>query len=316
MKGRVILVDDYGEGSIVAAELADTGLEVEQVRSCPVGEGIVALLAGPDVPVGPVELAALPDLRIVAATSTGFDHLDLDAIRAAGIYATHVAGYCDEEVAEHVIAMSCSLLRGLHVLDPVARQGRWYDYGSFPPRRIAGARMGIAGFGRIGREVAVRALALGFVVSAYDPFADADAMRAARVERVVDLTTLAATSDVLTLHAALSDATREMIGCEVIAAMPPGSFIVNCARAGLIDHDALGEAIRSGHLGGAALDVFPVEPPRPDDPVFGWPRTLVTPHAAWYSSEAAKAPYQRAARQALAVLEGREPDNTLVSPRR
>ena len=96
--------------------------------------------------------------------------------------------------------------------------------------------------------------------------------------------------------------------------MGPGAYLVNCARAGLVDHAALGEALRSGQLGGCALDVLPTEPPPPSEPAFDWPRTLINPHAAWYSPESATAPYRMAAEAVAAVLEGREPFGALARP--
>src|SRR5262249_49425761 len=114
----------------------------------------------PEVAVVAARLARLPDLRIVAATATGYDHLDLDAIAAAGVWATHCPGYCSEEVAEHVIAFVLALLRGIAFLDNSVRSGAW-DYRLAPPRRVAGAVLGIVGLGRIGREVARRARGLG-----------------------------------------------------------------------------------------------------------------------------------------------------------
>ena len=118
----------------------------------------------------------------------------------------------------------------------------------------------------------------------------------------------------VTLHALLTDGTREMIGAAELALMRPGAFLVNCARAALVDHAALGEALRSGRLGGCALDVLPTEPPAADEPAFGWPRTLLNPHAAWYSPQSATAPYRMAGEAVAAVLEGREPYGALARP--
>ena len=131
---------------------------------------------------------------------------------------------------------------------------------------------------------------------------------------LVGLDELLARADVITLHALLTDETREMIGVQELARMKTGAYLVNCARAALVDHAALGEALRSGHLGGCALDVLPTEPPGPDEPAFGWPRTIITPHSAWYSPESATAPYRMAAEAVAAVLEGREPYAALARP--
>ncbi|HET8979107.1 MAG TPA: NAD(P)-dependent oxidoreductase, partial [Solirubrobacteraceae bacterium] len=276
----------------------------------PAADDVVAVLVPPEIPVGAAELRALPGVRIVAATATGFDHLDTAAIAAAGAWATHCPGYCDEEVAEHAVSLALALLRGVVELDRGARQGIW-DESPAPPRRIAGATLGIVGLGRIGREVAHRATALGMRVLAADPHPPADPP--AGVE-LVGLDELLQGSDVITLHALLTPATRGLIGAAELARLRPGAYLVNCARAALVDHAALGEALRSGHLGGCALDVLPTEPPPPSEPAFGWPRTIINPHSAWYSPQSATAPYRMAAEAVAAVLEGREPYGALARP--
>jgi D-3-phosphoglycerate dehydrogenase len=133
----------------------------------------------------------------------------------------------------------------------------------------------------------------------------------------VDLVLLAdllARADVVTLHTVLTDETRGMIGAEELARMRPDAYLVNCARAALVDHEALGEALHADRLGGCALDVLPAEPPRDDEPALAWPRTLLNPHAAWYSAASATAPYRMAAEAVAAVLEGREPYGALTRP--
>jgi phosphoglycerate dehydrogenase-like enzyme len=105
-----------------------------------------------------------------------------------------------------------------------------------------------------------------------------------------------------------------MIGAREFERMRPGAYLINCARAALVDHQALGEAMRSGRLGGCALDVLPLEPPSGDEPAFGWPRTVITPHSAWYSPASATAPYRMAAEAVAAVLEARDPHGLLARP--
>lgn len=308
---RVVLLDHAGGLEAVASGLGGLdGVELERGDSMPCGPGIVAVLVPPEIPVGPAELRRLPDLRIVAATSTGYDHLDLAAIAAAGAWATHCAGYCDQEVAEHAIASALDLLRGTTLLDRAVRAGAWDEKAS-PPRRVAGATLGIVGLGRIGREVAWRALGLGMRVLASDP-----AIREVTVEGVqmLPLRELLAQADVVTLHALLTPETTGLIGAHELALMRPDAFLVNCARAALVDHAALGAALRSGSLGGCALDVLPHEPPSPGEPALAWPRTLITPHSAWYSPETEPLPYRLAGEAVAAVLSGREPRDALARP--
>ncbi|HEY1569594.1 MAG TPA: NAD(P)-dependent oxidoreductase [Solirubrobacteraceae bacterium] len=308
---RVVLIDEVGDVEAARAALAGhPEIEVQRADALPAGEDIIGVLVGSEVPVGASELTGLPAARIVAATATGYDHLDLPAIAAAGAWATHCPGYCDDEVAETAIAFAADLLRGVTLLDRSVHAGR-YDHLDAPGRRIVGAVMGIVGLGRIGRAVAWRAHALGMRVLASDPVVQADAAAPAELVGLEELLTAA---DVVTLHALLTEDTHELLNAERLAMMRPDAYLVNCARSGLVDHAALGEALRAGRLGGCALDVLPEEPPAPDEPALGWPRTIINPHAAWYSPQSRPAPYRMAAEAVAAVLEGREPTGALVRP--
>ena len=308
---RVVLIDEVGDLDAVRDALP--GAVVERHDGLPAGEDVVGLLVGTEVPVGPPELERVPGVRIVAATATGYDHLDLGAIARAGAWATHCPGYCDEEVAEHAIAFALDLLRGVTLLDRAVHAGR-YDHLEAPGRRVGGAVLGIVGLGRIGREVAWRGHALGMRVLAADPHVDDAAAGAAHAE-LVELEELLAAADVVTLHTLLTEDTREMISAPQLARMRPDAYLVNCARAALVDHAALGEALRAGHLGGCALDVLPAEPPAPDEEALHWPRTIINPHSAWYSPQSGSAPYRIAAEAVAAVLDGREPAGALARPR-
>lgn len=312
-RGTVLVIDPSWELAWAERALEGVGVRIER-SEVPEGGDVVGLLVCPEVPVGAIELERLPRLEAVATNSTGFDHLDVDALSAAGVWCSNVAGYCTEEVAEHTIACTLALLRGVVELDRDLRRGGWYPY-PVEPRRVSGACIGIVGFGRIGRAVAARAVALGMSAVAYDPLVPDGAIRAAGVEPV-GFGELLACSDVVTLHATLDETTRGLVDAGALATMRPGAFLVNCTRAGLVDHDALGEALRSGHLGGAALDVFPVEPPAPDEPALTWPRTIVNAHAAWYSPDSALLPYELAGRDLALALSGGEPVYALARPRR
>lgn len=312
-RGTVLVVDPTWELESAERALAGVGVRIERAKR-PEGEDVVGLLVCPEVPVGAAELERLPRLEAVATNSTGYDNLDVEVLASAGVWCSNVAGYCTEEVAEHTIAFVLALLRGVVDLDRDMRNGGWYPY-PVEPRRVAGTCLGAIGFGRIGRAVAGRAAALGMSVVACDPLVPDESIRAAGAEPV-PLAQLLALADVVTLHATLDETTRGLIGAEALAAMRPGSFLVNCTRAGLVDHEALGEALRSGRLAGAALDVFPDEPPAPDEPALTWPRTIVNAHAAWYSPDSALLPYELAARDLALALSGGEPVYALARPRR
>src|ERR1700761_598730 len=224
---RVVLIDEVGDLDAARGALAaHPDVDVQRADRLPAGEDVIGVLVGTEVLVGSDELADLPAIRAVAATATGYDHLDLDAIAAAGAWATHCPGYCDDEVAETAIAFALDLLRGVTLLDRSVHAGR-YDHLDAPPRRIGGAVLGIVGLGRIGRAVAWRGHALGMRVLAADPvISAADAAPA----ELVDLDELLAAADVVTLHALLTDATHHLIGAERLALMRPDAYLVNCAR--------------------------------------------------------------------------------------
>ena len=310
---RVVLIDPGDGLATVRDALRDhPEVSVDLADGLPSGAGVVALLVPPEVSVGETAVAALPDVRIVAATATGYDHLDLGAIASAGAWATHCPGYCTEEVAEHAIAFALDLLRGVTLLDRSVRAGVW-DLQEAAPRRVSGAVLGIIGLGRIGREVARRARALEMRVLGFDPVVspgETDGIELHALETVL------ARADVVTLHALLMPGQPPLIGAAELAAMRPGAYLINCARAGLVDAAALGAALNSGRLGGCALDVLANEPPNPDEPELCWARTLINPHAAWYSPAAATEPYRRAGEAVADVLHGREPADALARPAR
>jgi D-3-phosphoglycerate dehydrogenase len=308
---RVALIDPAGDLEVVREALSCCAdVMVQREQAIPSGSGVVALLVAPEVPVTASILAGVPDLQIVAATATGYDHLDLSAISAAGAWATHCPGYCSQEVAEHAIAFALTLLRGVATLDRAVHSGAW-DLMITPPRRVSGAVIGIVGLGGIGREVARRARALEMRVLAADPIVVAGEVDGVEM---VKLNSLLAQAEVVTLHAPLTTDAQPLLGAAELAAMRPGAYLINCARAGLVARDALGAALRSGHLGGCALDVLRREPPTAGDPELGWPRTLINPHAAWYSPRTAVEPYRRAGNAVAAVLTGAEPRDVLARP--
>jgi D-3-phosphoglycerate dehydrogenase len=310
-RGRVLVIDPTWDVAWAEEELRHTDVVVEAAAR-PEGDDVVGLLVCPDVPVGRAELTRLPRLEAVATNATGFDHLDVEALAEAGVWCSNIAGYCTEEVAEHAIAMTLDLLRGVTTLDREVRAGSW-DVFPRPPRRVAGACLGVVGFGRIGRAVAWRAKALRMEVVACDALVDDEQIQAEGVEPVA-LDELLARADVVTLHAPLDGTTRGIVDAAAIERMRPGAFLVNCARGDLVDHVALESALRSGRLGGAALDVLPSEPPGPDEPAFAFPRTIVNPHAAWYSPEAFKLCYSLPARDLARALIGGEPVYALARP--
>lgn len=297
----------------VAALLDGAGVSVVEGREPWGGDDVVALLVGTETEVRAHDLDRLPRLQVVATCSVGFDHVDVVEAERRGVWVCNVPDYCVDEVADHSLALVLALLRGIVVLDRDVRAGRWNWKAAGVLRRVRGTRLGVVGLGRTGRALAERAAALGFEVWGTDPAVSPQEVAALRV-RPAALDELLAACDAVSLHVALTPQTEGLIGKRELGLLPPGAVLVDTARPQLVDLDALREALESGRLGGAALDVLPVEPPTAEQPAPAWPRLVVTPHVAWYSAEAEEAVYTRPALSVRAVLEGREPDGAVNRP--
>jgi D-3-phosphoglycerate dehydrogenase len=310
---RVLLGDELF--SLVRVEELLEGLDVDVVRGGEPwqGDDVVALLIGTDVRVRPEDLERLPALKVVATCSVGFDHVAFEEAERRGVWVCNVPDYCVDEVADHSLALVLALLRGVVELDRSVRAGGWDWTAAGPLRRVRGTRLGIVGFGRIGRALAERAAALGFEIWASDPFVPAENIARAGA-RAASLEELLAACDAVSLHLPLTPETEGLIGKAELALMPSGAVLVDTARAQLVDLDALVNALEKGGLGGAALDVLPAEPPTIARPAPQAARLIVTPHAAWYSPEAEEAVYRRPVLSVRSVLEGREPDGAVNRP--
>jgi len=273
------------------------------------GDDVVGLLVWQAVTEE--DMGRLPALRVIATGSTGFDHIDINAAVRRRIWVCNVPEYCVEEVADSTIALLLALLRGVVVLDRSVRAGVWDDHAGGPLPRISETRLGIAGFGRIGRAVARRARGLGIETWASDPVVAAGEIAAAGVTPV-SFQDLLRGCGAVTLHLPLTRDNEHLIGARELALMPRRSYLINAARGPLVDLDAMLAALDSGQLAGAAIDVLPVEPPAREHPVPSHPHLIVTPHAAWYSLAAEREVVRQATLSVRAVLEGREPEGVVV----
>lgn len=248
---------------------------------------VVAIVTGA-VPIGRDEVAPYPALRAVVTCTIGTDHIDVARLVERGIVVRNTPTYCTGEVADHALACVLAGWRGLLALDAAVRGGSW-DYAAAGLLRRADAScLGIVGLGRIGRALAARARALGIAVIAHDPYAGAGEVE------LVALDELLARADAISLHLPWTPGPPPLIGARELALMRPGAVLVNLARPGVVDLDALGAALRDGRLAAAFWDVWPQEPPVLPDPRLDAPRLVVTPHAAWYSAQAEAAYYEEA----------------------
>lgn len=231
-------------------------------------------------------VGAAPRLVAVGRLGVGLDNIDLAACKARGIAVFPALGANTVSVAEYVIATAMSLLRGAYGANAAMIAGQWPRAALSEGGEVAGRTMGLLGLGTIGRAVAERAEALGMRIAAFDPHLPADDPIWRTAERV-DLEGLLATADVLSLHVPLTEGTRGLIDARAIAAMKESAILINTARGGIVDEAALAAALKAGRLGGAALDVFAVEPlTTAAAAVFeGVPNLILTPHIAGLTGE-------------------------------
>lgn len=248
-------------------------------------------------------LAAAPALRVVGRLGVGLDNIELEACQRRQIEVIPATGANARAVAEYVIATAMLLLRGAYQDNQRMLAGQWPRTALSNGREIAGKVMGIVGFGGIGQLTASLAKPLGMDVIGFDPMLGADAPRwSATGVRRVSLDELIAQSDVITLHVPLTETTRHLIDATRLATVRPGAIVINTARGGVIDEVALVASLKSGHIGGAALDVFADEPLKADSPFEGVPNVILTPHIAGLTRESnARVSSMVAERVAVAV---------------
>ncbi|MCH7625846.1 MAG: C-terminal binding protein [Chloroflexi bacterium] len=246
---------------------------------------------------------------VIGRFGVGFDNIAVDTATELGIAVTYVPDYCVEEVSDHVMGLLLDWNRRISLFNNSVRTTGWGSVKlDMPILRLKGKTIGIVGFGRIGRAVAVKAGAFGMKVLAQDPYVSEGTASELGV-RLTDLPTLLRESDFVSLHSPLNAETTNLIGKSELEMMKPTSFIINCARGPLIDEAALVDALRDGQIGGAGLDVLVDAHPSPDNPLLHLENVIITPHVAFFSQEAVLELEERAAGEVASVLTGRMPDN-------
>ena len=252
---------------------------------------------------------ACPNLKVIARTGVGFDSVDIPAATKAGVLIATTPGTNEETVADHTLALMLALVRRLVEHDRSLREHRWDRAGSITPGDLVGATVGVIGSGAIGRAVIRRVLAFGSRVLVCDPVLTV----APEGTTLVALDQLLAQSDVVTLHVPLLDQTRNLIGPRELALMRPTAVLVNASRGHIVDEAALADALRSGRLAAAALDVFADEPPFESE-LLDFPNVIVTPHVGGISHRSIAAMNEMATRSVIAVLRGEVPPNIVNKP--
>jgi D-3-phosphoglycerate dehydrogenase len=300
---RIVITDcDHPTIEIERAIFTRAGYEVELAQChtadevATAGAGAVALLAQ-YAPITDAVLAALPLVRVVGIYGASLDNVELPAAARRGLRVVNVPDYGVDEVADHTLGLILALTRGIVGLDRAVHAGTWDFRGGGELRRSSSQQVGVIGLGRIGSAVARRALAFRFRVVAADP-----TRPAVEGVRQVELEELLATSDLVCMTTRFDPSTRHLLNAAAFARMKSGAYLVNTSRGGVVDQAALVDALRSGHLGGAALDVLEREPITPDDPLLSLPNVVLTPHAAFYSRESLVEMKRRAAEAITVAL--------------
>jgi D-3-phosphoglycerate dehydrogenase len=280
-----------------------------------VGADAIIVILGTTPITGPVMDRLGPQLRVVSRAGIGVDRIDSDAATARGILVVNTPDAPTESTAEHAVALMLSLCKEVMLGDRRLRVGQGFPrYGELPlGLELRGAVLGLVGLGRIGGRVAEIARVLGMRVMAYDPYISAERAQQFGVELVPSLEELLPRANIVSLHSPSTPQTYHIINAKTLALMQRGSYLINVARGALVDEDALVDALRSGHLVGAALDVFDPEPPLNDNPLFSLPNVICTPHIASYTTAGVRRMQVMASEQVAMALKGERP-TSLVNP--
>ena len=286
-----------------------TGLSAEELRE--IVAGYDALIVRSQVDVDAALIAAGTRLQVIGRAGVGVDNVDLDAATRAGITVVNAPTGNTIAAAEHTIALLLALARRVAPADASVRRGEW-TRSAFQGVQLHGRTLGIVGLGKIGMAVAEGARGLGMTLLGSDPYISAE-QAALRGVDLVELDELLARADAVTVHVPLTRATTGLIDAKAIARMQRGAFVLNVARGGIVDEDALAAALREGQLGGAGIDVFVDEPPK-TSALLDAPNTVLTPHLGASTVEAQVAVAEEIAEQVLDVLAGRPAQYAVNAP--
>lgn len=295
-----VVVTDYIEPDLQweAEEMARRGVEFEthQLKFAP-NQDVIAATREADlvvvnmVPITKEIVSQWKKCRLVIRHGVGYDNVDVAALNQAGIPLCYIPDYCQEEVAEQAIALLLACGRRLatsrRVLDESSARGAWDFKDIIPIYQAAGLTLGIIGCGRIGSRVYQKLYSFGFKFLICDPYLSEERKRELGIE-VVDHDTVFRNADYITIHTPLTPETRHLVNARTLALMKRTAYVVNTARGPMVDAQALAEALKNGIIAGAGIDVYEVEPPRPDFPLFNAPNVILTPHLAWYSENAGR----------------------------
>ncbi len=314
---RILVSDKLGESGLKRLDAAadatydmKTGLSPDELKA--ILPEYDALIVRSGTKVTADLLGAAEKLQVIGRAGMGVDNIDVPAATDRGVVVMNTPGANSIATAELAMALMLAASRHVAQADASLKAGEWRR-SEFVGREVYGKTLGIIGFGRIGRLVAERALAFGMEVIAYDPYVTEEVARELGV-LLVDLDVLLGQSDYVTLHTAVSPESEKMINATTLAQMKDGAILINAARGKLVDEDALAEALTSGKLSAAAVDVYSKEPPTSDNPLIGLPNVIDTPHLGASTVEAQQAVAEQIVDQVLAALRGTDFSNAVNMP--
>ncbi|ADJ16159.1 C-terminal binding protein [Halalkalicoccus jeotgali] len=314
MNSTVLVTDfDFPDLDVERELAAEAGVEIESAAAAD-PEAVIeaAREVGADallVQFAPITRTVFEelDLDVVGRYGIGVDTVDCEAAADHGVPVVNVPDYCQDEVAEHALALTLSCVRETARFDARITDGEWDWTVGRPINRLQGATVGFVGFGSIPERLAAKASGFDFEYLAYDPYRSAEDLAEAGVEKV-GFGELLERSRVVSVHAPLTDETHGLLDDEAFATMRDDAVLVNTARGAVVDTTALAAAIEDGGIAGAGLDVMPEEPPE-ESALFGLEDVVLTPHVAWYSEESIAELRETVVRDVLSVLSGEEPTN-------
>lgn len=317
---KTVVITDYGfpDVAIEQAMLEGQGWDVVAAH-CRTEDEVVGITARADAvmvqwaPLTRKVIGRLENCRIIVRYGIGLDNVDLAAAAEHGIPVCNVPDYCIDEVADHTMSLALALARQLTTTDRLVRRGVWKITPPLAMAPFRGMTFATMGYGRIARAVLARAAVFGFRTAFYDPFVPEGT--AGPDTRLRDSSQLFGEADIISLHLPLHPDTRHVIGAEALRLMKPTAILVNTARGGLVDTDALAGALQEGRIAAAGLDVFESEPLAAEHPLTRCDNTILTSHTAWYSAASVPALQRMAAEEVVRGLTG-QPLKNRVGPAR
>ena len=316
-KYKIVITDYQYETIEPQREVVRAFPEAELIDlQCRTEEDVIRLAGDADIllnqyaPMNARVIGALKHCKAIIRYGIGVDTVDIDAATKHGIYVCNVPDYGVDETSNQTIAMILAMARKLPIIHADVRRGGWGLSSGKPMYRFAGSTIGFVGLGRIASAVVEKLRPFGLKMIAYDPYIAADKAEAMGV-KLVDFDTLLKTSDYVTIHCPATAENRHMFNAEAFSLMKPTAYLINCARGSIVDTQALIEALQTGKIAGAALDVIEKEPIEKDNPLLAMDNVIIVSHFGGYSEEAIVSLQTKAAQEAVNILSGNKPFNAV-----